>query len=108
MREEADFDKSDGGALKRLLNKHENSTAEEIRRRLQNAFASSSDWPLSRGFRMTEFLRHHAKYKDGPRHKGNGFHGRWSGSVEAGGNLTQAELTKLAKRKRREQATTTA
>ncbi len=72
MGEEADFDKADGVALKRLLSKHQDLTVEEIGRRLQNAFASTADWPLSRGFRLTEFVKHHAKFKDGPRYRRNG------------------------------------
>ena len=82
MGEEADFDKADGVALKRLLSKHQDLTVEEIGRRLQNAFTSTADWPLSRAFRFTEFARHHAKFKDGPKHRRNGAGGNGNQPVQ--------------------------
>ena len=82
MGEEADFDKADGAALKRLLGNHQDLTVEEIGRRLQNAFTSTADWPLSRGFRFTEFARHHAKFKDGPKHRRNGAGGNGNQPVQ--------------------------
>ena len=76
---EGRLDGGDGKNLKALLRQHDSTPVGEITRWLDNAFDSTEQFPLKRGFRMTEFCRHFEKYVQGPLVKGRAA-GRYAGS----------------------------
>ena len=65
-----DWDGADGENLKRWLNENQEVNGEKFTRWLENAFQSTKSYPLPRGFRMTEFIRHRMKYMNGPLYDG--------------------------------------
>jgi phage replication O-like protein O len=67
----APFAPRDGKALSDFLAANQEAPRVEIIRWLDNAFDSSDQYPLRRGFRMAEFCWHYAKYTRGPLLKGN-------------------------------------
>jgi hypothetical protein len=68
----AQFDGPDREALSRLLNDQPDKNQEDICKWLDNAFDSTEQIPLKRGFRMVEFCRHYGKYTRGTLSRTNG------------------------------------
>lgn len=88
-KEKADFESRDGKALREFLQRHSELSVEAICARMDNAFQSTSGYPLDQKFRLYEFLPQHAKYTDGPRH-------RKSSGQSDGKSNGQGELETLA------------
>ena len=91
----SDWDGADGKQLTAWLKEHPDVSREEFTRWLENAFQSTAQFPLRRGFRMTEFIRHRMKYMNGP---------LYDGKQEPKNTKTQAELYRDLRRGRHEQA----
>src|SRR5688572_24898684 len=60
------FNASDAKQLKRFLNENPSMAVARIFAIMDNAFSSTDQYPLRRGFRLREFLAHQAKYQLGP------------------------------------------
>jgi hypothetical protein len=56
------WDGGDGKALNRILADQESAAAEQVITWLDAAFDDPDQYPLRKGFRMTEFSRHYPKY----------------------------------------------
>ena len=67
---QAPLGSSDRKALKGLLSQQSKASAETIIGWLGNAFASTTQYPLVRGWRLREFVCHFSKYVGGPLHRG--------------------------------------
>lgn len=88
--EKADFGGRDGKTLSEFLQGQPELSVEAICARMDNAFQSTSGYPLDRKFRLYEFLPQHAKYADGPRHRKSSSQSDWKGNGQ--GETAQTPL----------------
>jgi hypothetical protein len=84
-KEKADVGGRNGKPLSGFLQRHPELSLETILARLENAFNSTSGWPLEKRFQLWEFLRSHEKYADGPRHRKSSGQSDGKGNGQFGG-----------------------